>query len=222
MKTALVFRFSAMGDVALTLPALLSVLEAQPDLRIVMVTRKRFAPFFAGQDRLDVFPCDFDAVHRGPAGLWRLFKELKAFSPDYLIDLHQNLRTAVLKSLFALSGVRIAHLDKQRSAKKAIIKGTRTAPLPHITEQYKAVFRQVGLETSSTAPSLPMIKTGAAVNRERSGPFLGIAPFAQHKGKIWPLEKYSVTRNIRSCYLGEDKKKKNYWTLCRENAASIR
>lgn len=197
MKTAIVFRFSAMGDVALTLPALKSVLEKEEDLRLVMVTRKRFVPFFAGQERIEVFPCDFEGRHKGPAGLWKLFQELRKFRPDYVIDLHQNLRTAVLKGLFSFTGLSIGSLDKQRAAKKAITTGMRTAPLPHVTEQYRAVFGAVGLQSSENPPSLPLIQTGSAAQQKIAqwnvpGPYLGLAPFAQHKGKIWPLEKYAA------------------------------
>jgi ADP-heptose:LPS heptosyltransferase len=195
MKTAIVFRFSAMGDVALTLPALLSVLEKQEDLRIIMVTRKRFAPFFVGQERVEVYPCDFEGTHRGPAGLWQLFRELRTYRPDYVIDLHQNLRTTVLKFLFSFTGIKISSLDKQRAEKKAILSGERNTPLPHVTEQYKAVFKKAGLAFSEHSIARPMIHISEAAKKkvaswEVKGPYIGLAPFAQHKGKVWPLEKY--------------------------------
>lgn len=49
----LVLRFSSLGDVALTVPALKSVLNAVPDLECVVATRKPFAPLFAQLPRTE-------------------------------------------------------------------------------------------------------------------------------------------------------------------------
>ncbi|MCD6202598.1 MAG: hypothetical protein J7K46_12410 [Bacteroidales bacterium] len=54
----LVFRLSAMGDVALTVPALRAVLEANPGLHISFVTRNTFAPFFEDIPRFTLITPD--------------------------------------------------------------------------------------------------------------------------------------------------------------------
>ncbi len=45
-KQILVFRFSAMGDVALTVPAIRKVLDENKTLHITLVSSPRFTPFF--------------------------------------------------------------------------------------------------------------------------------------------------------------------------------
>ncbi len=200
MKTAVVFRFSAMGDVALTMGTLATVLKYRPDLEIIIVTRGKFAPFFANIPRIQVFPCDFEGGHKGPAGLVRLFRQLQHFQPDFVLDLHQNLRSSFLKTLFFLSGKKVFSLNKHRNEKKQIIRGERHTPVKHICEQYLDVFKAAGIikDTVAVENLTPLFQTSAEarqtidqwINRENAAHFIGIAPFAQHKGKIWPSEQY--------------------------------
>lgn len=213
MSTAVVFRFSAMGDVALTMATLATVLKYRHDLKIVMVTRKKFAPFFAHNPRIEVFPCDFDGEHKGPGGLIRLFRQLMQYQPDYILDLHQNIRTRFLKSLFLLSGKKVFTLNKHRVEKKEIISGKRLTPVKHVCEQYLDVFKTAGIiEESLHVENLtPLFKTSEEtrliidrwVREEKAGHFIGIAPFAQHKGKIWPLDRYEkLIELLREKYPG--------------------
>lgn len=200
MKTAVVFRFSAMGDVALAMAALATVLKYRPDLQIIMVTRPKFKPFFAHHPRITVFPCDFEVEHKGPKGLIRLFQQLRQYRPDYILDLHQNLRTRFLKVLFLLSGQRVFSLDKHRAEKKQITRGKRLTPVKHVCEQYLDVFKAAGIvqDTLHIENLTPLIQTSEEARRtidtwiqeEEAADFIGIAPFAQHKGKVWPLERY--------------------------------
>lgn len=200
MKTAVVFRFSAMGDVALTMATLATVLKYNPTLQIIFVTRKKFAPFFNGYPQIQVFPCDFENQHKGVKGLYQLFKQLNSFNPNYILDLHQNLRTNILKLFFSLSGKRIYSLNKHRSEKKSIVSGKSNDPIKHISEQYLDVFKEANIvkETVSIENLAPIFKPSPAaknkvsewVKYQESSNFIGIAPFAQHIGKIWPLEKY--------------------------------
>jgi ADP-heptose:LPS heptosyltransferase len=192
MRTALVFRFSAMGDVALTLLPVKWALKENPDLRVIMVTRPKFSAFFQNEDRISVHECHFEGKHKGLIGLYRLYKELNEYQPDYILDLHQNLRTLVLKTFFR--GKKCYTLDKHRKEKKDIIKGKSHTPVKHVTEQYRDVFTAAGISTAKDI-ALPAFTTTAASrqkvrNWEIQPPYIGIAPFAQHKGKIWPFEKY--------------------------------
>lgn len=200
MKTAVVFRFSAMGDVALTMGTLATVLKYRHDLKIIMVTRKRFTPFFAHNPRIEVFPCDFEGEHKGPRGLTRLFRQLMQHRPDYILDLHQNLRTRFLKALFTLSGKKVFVLDKHRAEKKEIIAGKSLTPVKHVCEQYLDVFKAAGIvEDNVHIENLtPLFRTSEEarhlidrwLEEEEAVHCIGIAPFAQHKGKIWPLDRY--------------------------------
>lgn len=74
MKKVIIFRFSAMGDVALLLPVVLNAIKENPCLKITIVTREKFKPFFDGYSNIDIFSADFDHKHKGLLGLSDYFK----------------------------------------------------------------------------------------------------------------------------------------------------
>ena len=200
----LVFRFSAMGDVALLTPVLQAVAHQNPNVRLTLVTRRKFAPFFAGIPNLTIFEADFDGQHQTFRGLLRLFRTLQKLGKfDCIVDAHQNLRSAVLRSLFALQGIRVVTLDKGRREKKALTRKENKVlqPLPHTVERYQHLFRQTGLTVEIGKP--PFIQASQAPDDEtfvflktnkipfpKSQTWLGIAPFAQHAQKMWDSENF--------------------------------
>src|SRR4030065_1855005 len=102
----LVIRTSAMGDVALTVPVIKSLRDQYPEIRITMVTRSAFIPFFHSIPDLKLFITDFDKHHKGFTGIIRIFRDLnKNDKFDYVIDLHDVIRSRILRLLFRLKGV---------------------------------------------------------------------------------------------------------------------
>ncbi|MEX0362744.1 MAG: glycosyltransferase family 9 protein, partial [Allomuricauda sp.] len=92
----LVIRLSAMGDVAMTIPVLSAVLDAHPEVRFTVLTKKHFAPIFSQLDRVSVYHAEVKTKHKGLIGLWRLYKELSKFKFDAVADLHNVLRSRIL------------------------------------------------------------------------------------------------------------------------------
>ena len=61
-----VFRFSALGDVAMTVPVVYEVCRAYPGIRFTLFTKKTVAPLFVyPPDNLTVFPVDTKGRYRG-------------------------------------------------------------------------------------------------------------------------------------------------------------
>ena len=196
----LIFRFSAMGDVALTVPALRAVLDPYAEIEATLVTRPLFAPFFNDIPRLTLHTPDLRR-YGGVAGLRRLFRELQATGDyDAVIDLHDVLRTKVLRLFFRAAGVPVHVIDKGRKEKRALIKGRVTGPLKHTVERYLDVFRAAGLTQQPTTP--PYIQVTATPKDSAAGdPPLGIAPLARHTLKSWPEEKMQdLLRLLRERY----------------------
>jgi ADP-heptose:LPS heptosyltransferase len=193
-----------MGDVALLLPALKIVMDQHPDIKITLVTRKKFSVFFQGYPQIEVFSADFEGIHKGFVGLFRLFRELKKLNITHVIDLHQNLRTSVLKTFFALTGIKVQTLDKGRADKKALTRKDNKIreALPHSVARYLEVFRKAGIISSFTVPDHPVkyfVHSDESIKRvdkwlKQINPekLTGIAPFAQHKAKMWPVDKYKT------------------------------
>src|SRR5512133_921654 len=148
----LVIRTSAMGDVALTAPVLRGMREQYPDIELVLLTRPAFKPFFSAIKGLELFFPDLKNRHKGFAGIIRLFKDLNRQSEiDYVIDLHDVLRSQILRSLFRLTGVKVAVIDKGRSEKKALISGRKKIRLKHSVERYCEVFEKAGFPVHPSA-----------------------------------------------------------------------
>ena len=99
----LVIRLSAMGDVAISLPVLNALTTQYPQLTLTILTRPLFAPLFAHWPRTTIFPIDPKCTHKGIRGLYRLFKALRGQGITQVADLHNVLRTNVLKFFFSLT-----------------------------------------------------------------------------------------------------------------------
>ncbi len=76
-KHILVIRLSAMGDVAMTVPVLRAFTTQYPEVKLTVLTREFFTPFFRDLENVSVFHADLKGTHKGVLGLYRLSKELK-------------------------------------------------------------------------------------------------------------------------------------------------
>ena len=196
MKKLLVIRFSAMGDVAMTVPVIHSLASQHPELRITVMTRGRFAPMFQWTPaNVEVMPVELEN-YSGIFGLGRLYSELKKKKYDAVADLHDVLRTKYLRLRFKMSGTKVAVIDKGRKEKKALLGNGLTAePLKLTTERYKEVFQQLGYDFTldykqafnPLAENFSMVNSAVGIKPE-GAKWVGIAPFAAHEGKIYPLE----------------------------------
>ena len=196
MKRLLIFRFSAMGDVAMTVPVIHAVAKAYPDLQIMIVSRLAFQPFFEKLPaNISFFAADLSGKHKGIRGLYRLFRELGSMKFDAVADLHAVLRTFFLRFCFRLTGIRVEHIRKGRKEKKALT-GSRNkirGPLTGTCERYAEVFKKLGLDFRLTFTDIfetekPDCSTFLPYTGEKQNDrWIGIAPFAKHKGKMYPL-----------------------------------
>lgn len=189
----LVIRTSAMGDVALTVPVLAGIRKQHPSAEIVLMTRKAFQPFFVSVPGLQFYFPDFKTRHKGFAGIIRMFFDIrKSVKPDMIIDLHDVLRSKVLRIFFRLSGIPAHVIDKGRAEKKSLITGKRKVYLKHSVERYCEVFAHAGYEVNpekekliippeADLDSVALFSVPGILN-------IGIAPFARHRLKMWPEE----------------------------------
>ncbi|MCE1199462.1 MAG: glycosyltransferase family 9 protein [Marinilabiliales bacterium] len=200
MKKILVFRLSAMGDVALTVPVLRSVLESDPDLHITLVTKQFFAPFFFGIPRLKLYFPKLDGKHQGFRGLVRLYRDLKKYGPfEQVVDLHAVLRTYVVTTLFRLSGTPVFTINKGRGEKNRLIRTKKIRFLKHSMQRYVDVFEKAGILTSIGKAPYIDYSTEAFQNArsyllgkipEKGMLKIGLSPFANTEPKIWGLDNF--------------------------------
>ncbi|MGB0981835.1 MAG: glycosyltransferase family 9 protein, partial [Winogradskyella sp.] len=187
----LVLRFSAMGDVAMTVPVLRALTTQYPQLKITVVTRAFFKPFFKDLKNVSFYEADLKGKHKGFFGLYRLSKELKALNFNAVADLHNVLRSKILKFFFF--GKKVVQLDKGRAEKKALVSGAQFQQLKTTHQRYAEVFKALGCPVNLVNPTFlkpkPLTKQLLQLIPNKSQKNIGIAPFAAYKSKMYPLEK---------------------------------
>lgn len=193
----LVSRFSAIGDVALTVPVLQAMRNQYPDVELSVVSRGMFASLFEPLG-VNFIAADLKGMHKGLPGLNRLFRQLKKeLNPDKIIDLHSVLRSHILDTQFSAAGVPVYKIDKGRPEKKELTrqKNKQRRQLLHSTGRYAEVFAKAGfpLKFDPEHPPLPQYQSAAAekVWHETTDdkPAIGIAPLAAFPGKTWNATK---------------------------------
>lgn len=198
-KNVLIARFSALGDVAMTVPVVYSVCNANPGTRFIMITQKVASTLFVNAPaNLVVEGVDTKVEYRGMAGIKRLKADLmKKYSIDAFVDLHDVLRTWLLAFFLRLSGVPCKRLRKGRSGKRALTRKHNKRMLPLISSRarYREVLHRMGFSFEGTFVSLygdsvaqPSEFADISVPKRQGEKWVAIAPFAKHKGKIYPLD----------------------------------
>ena len=220
MTKLLVIRFSALGDVAMLAAIVREVAEQHADVEVTVVSRPFCAPLFEGiSGRVHFFPVDpKKGEYKGQKGMWRLFKRLDKEHFDYVCDMHDVLRTKMLRLFFVLAGYKVSHIDKHRALRKRLTaQGSkkRLMQLPTSFDNYRAALPpELATQTArfkedntdacfkedntdnrdnffggSEHPSRIMESDIVSSKLSDGAPLISLAPFAAHGGKIYPLEK---------------------------------
>lgn len=189
-----IIRLSAMGDVAMTVPVIRAFAQQYPKVKITMVSRPFFQPFFEGIPNLTFFAFDEKVKHKGFLGLVRLFRELHSLKIDAFVDLHNVLRSQVVRTLFRLSGKQVVAVDKGRAGKKALTRPENKVfkPLTTMFERHRQVFEELGFTLDLSNPIFPekavLSDEILKIIGNPSQKLIGIAPFAQYESKVYPLD----------------------------------
>lgn len=195
-KHLLVIRTSALGDVAMTVPVLKQLLQHYPSLKLTVVTTPSFAPMFERLERTEIHALEKRGRHKGIIGIYKLFRELKAKHRfDAVADLHNVLRSVILRNLFRLSGVPVAKIDKGRKEKKELTvkEDKKLVQLKTSFQRYADVFNELGfsftLDKNQPAFTKQPLPSKAADLFIPGKKHIGIAPFAKHGEKMYPVDK---------------------------------
>ena len=198
IKNVLIARFSALGDVAMTIPVVYNMCRSNEQVRFIFITRRLPSTIFLNKPaNLEVLPIELDH-YRGIAGMRRLAAELKeAYGIDAFADLHGSLRTRMLRFFLRLSGVKTACIHKQRLRRNALTRARNKVmlPLTPTRARYREVFWNLGLPREDSfdhifqgAEPSPEVYAAATPPRAPGERWIAVAPFAAHAGKIYPLD----------------------------------
>lgn len=196
MSKYLLIRLSAMGDVAMTLPLIYAVARAHPEHEFTLLTQ----PFFTGlltspPDNLEAMAIDIRQEAQTLGGLLRYIDRLKEERFDVIIDLHDVLRTKLIRwSYLTRRETSVFRLHKPRQERKLLLQaaqqGKPLPTVPRMLDLYKATMQEAGLTVPSEFVSLePIADKCLAILSEAEERFpIGIAPFASTDAKTYDLE----------------------------------
>lgn len=172
MTKLLVIRFSALGDVALLVPVVRAVAEQYPDLQVTMLSQQRMADLFVDMPANVLF----HGVDLKKQSLREIVAGLGRF--DLVADMHGVWRSMYIRMMMRLRGAKVRTIRKDRIGRYLLTRHVCCKSLKNSTSRYGEVLQRLGLNVSDIqAPC------------KTDGKSIGIAPFAAHTGKVYPLER---------------------------------
>ena len=191
-KHLLIIRLSSFGDVAMTVPVIGLLRSKHPEIKITILTTEVFSVLFSQVPNINfIF---FKSKHKTLSGLYSLSKDINNLNPDYVLDLHNVLRTKLLRvfSVFSCNNIKANFiLDKGRKEKKELIKGATFRQLKSMHQRYADVL--CGLNIKLDLRNFKYYKKIDISNKNYNfniqNKIIGIAPFAGHICKEYSLTK---------------------------------
>ena len=193
-RTVLVTRFSAIGDIVLTLPAVQALKRTWPHTTVVFATKKPFRCLVEAHPAVD------RVLTLNSGESFTSFRaRVRQEEIDAILDLHGKLRSAALR----WSSPRVSSSTwKKRSTWEniSVRAGWRTyRPQTTILSRYhQAVEELVGKKIKPEKLSFHVTPAGrteaekllASLGYRDDKPLLGISPGANWATKQWPLASY--------------------------------
>lgn len=154
-------------------PIVRAAAEQYPEVAFTMLSQQRFADLFADMPA--------NVVFHGVDLKKQTLREITAGLGTYnaVADMHGVIRSVYVRTAMRQRGAKAAFIRKGRLDKFLLTRGFKHAPLTHTTERYAAVLAALGYPIE-----LPLQSNDSL---SKSG--IGIAPFAAHPGKIYPVER---------------------------------
>jgi heptosyltransferase-1 len=193
LKSILIVRLGAMGDMIHALPGAASLKHSFPGARVSWVVEPQWVPLLEGNgfvDRIIIF-------RRDEPGSWRRTRnELWAEHYDLAVDFQGLTKSALIAHLARPE--RIAGFGSQvvRERAAGFFYSTRVqSAAVHVVDQ--ALDLAAGAGASNLVRVFPL-PPGFAEGRLPDGPFALASPLAGWASKQWPLEYYeSLARMLR-------------------------
>jgi len=186
----LILRFSSIGDIVLTTPVMRCLKKKFPGAEIHYATKKAFHSIVKNNPYIS-------KVHLLEDSVFELIKDLKAEQFDYVIDLHHNQRTWLIKSLL---GAKSFSFDKINFEKWLIVNfKINKLPPVHIVDRYLSTCKSLGVENDGEGLEY-FISAEDEVDVQslpiefRNG-YTGWVIGAKHNTKKFPIDKIANALN---------------------------
>lgn len=186
-----------MGDVAMTVPVVYSLAKQYPHLRITVLSKPFARAFFENlAPNVGFMEADIQKESRSLHGLNVLYRRLTAKKFTAIADFHDVLRSKYLRMRFNIDRFKVAHIDKHRKGKKMLVakQGKQLVQQPSSFQNYADVLARLGYPVDLSFQSIfpaeggdLSLLDGRIGQKPTSEKWIGVAPFAAHQGKIYPL-----------------------------------
>ncbi|WP_080241243.1 glycosyltransferase family 9 protein [Spirosoma rigui] len=103
----LVIRFSSIGDIVLTTPVLRCLKQQLVNVELHYCTKRKYETVLRQNPYIDSF-------HFLDSSIFQLINELRAERYDYIIDLHNNLRTTIIQAILGVKASCVNKLNWQK------------------------------------------------------------------------------------------------------------
>ena len=157
-------------------PIVRATAEQYPEVEITVLSQERMADLFACMpDNVRFHGVD---IHQ--TSLREIAGGLDRY--DYVADMHGVWRSRYIRIKMALRGARVRTIHKGRINKFLLAHGMVHKPLKTTTVRYTDVLQKLGF---------PLLYSEASciMPQHTGGNGIGVAPFAAHQGKIYPVER---------------------------------
>jgi len=141
IKKVLILRFSSIGDIVLTTPVIRAIKMQLDDVEVHYCTKKSFAQILENNPFVD-------KVHVLPEKLNDLTDSLKAEKFDYVVDLHNNIRTRLIKQKLKVPSKAFNKLNLE----KWLMVNMKVNRLPniHIVDRYMEAASELSVKTDGS------------------------------------------------------------------------
>jgi len=200
MAKFLIVRFSSIGDIVLTTPIIRGLKQQVDDAEVHFLTKPQFATL------LDENPY-VDKILTLKPELGETIDEIKAEDYDYLIDLHHNLRTAMIKRRLSVLSF---SFDKS-NIKKWLLVNLKINRLPkvHIVDRYRDTVKLFDVQDDGKGLDYFIPQNQEIIPEQMHSAFTGkymvVVVGANHFTKQIPAEKLVSIINhagIPTCLIG--------------------
>ncbi|MET4106630.1 glycosyltransferase family 9 protein [Hymenobacter sp. UYP22] len=181
----LVLRFSSIGDIVLTTPVVRGLKQQVPGAVVHYATKPAFRGILEANPYVD-------KVHCLTGSLQELVASLRNEHFDFVVDLHHNLRTSLIK---AQLGVKSASFNKLNWRKWLLVNlKMDTLPRVHIVERYLAAAAALGVRNDGQGldyfiPPPDEVDIKAVLPPAFHQGYVAFAIGAQHATKRLPVER---------------------------------
>lgn len=177
MQHILIIRFSSIGDIVLTSPVVRCVKQQFPDAQLHFATKPSYAALLQDNPHID-------HLHLLDGTLLQLVRQLKTFRFDYILDLHHNQRTTVIKTLL---GQPSGSFPKENWTKWRMVRQpSKSLTVPHVVERYFMAGAQLGLKSDDKGLE-HFISPHDKVNLDITEPFIAAGIGGSFATKVFPL-----------------------------------